>query len=152
MDAASHFKSAVKQVMREAFKRDTRERRAATARARLIEKAEASGYSSARGVNPLERAALVSRLRKPEMTDDEIDEIIQIVEVYLSGRLCAADWRLWLRRRAVPQADQRRIGRRGRRANPLVNLAMFDDVLQGRIELDIEIAHLAAIGGRAAVV
>jgi hypothetical protein len=33
------------------------------------------------------------------MTDEKVDEIAQIVEVYLSGRLCAADWRLWLRRR-----------------------------------------------------
>jgi hypothetical protein len=85
--------------MREALKRNTAERRAATTRARLIEKAEASGYSSARGVNPLERAALVNRLRKPGITDDEVDEIVRIVEVYLSGRLCAADWRLWLRHR-----------------------------------------------------
>ena len=68
-------------------------------RARLIEKAEAGGHSSARGVNPLERAALVNRLRKPEMTDDEVDEIVRVVEVYLSVRLCAADWRLWLRSR-----------------------------------------------------
>ena len=98
MDAASHFKSAVKQVMREAFKRDTRERRAATARARLIEKAEASGYSSASGVNPLVRAALVKRLRKPGIRD-EVDEIVSVVDAYLGGRLCAADWRLWLRRR-----------------------------------------------------
>jgi hypothetical protein len=33
------------------------------------------------------------------MSDDEVDEIVQIVEGYLSGRLCAADWRLWLRHR-----------------------------------------------------
>jgi hypothetical protein len=33
------------------------------------------------------------------MTDDEVDEIVRIVDAYLSGRLCAADWRLWLRRR-----------------------------------------------------
>jgi hypothetical protein len=85
--------------MREALKRDTAERRAATARARLIKKAEASGYSSASGVNPLERAALVNRLRKPEMTDDEVDEIVRVVDGYLAGLLCAADWRLWLRRR-----------------------------------------------------
>jgi hypothetical protein len=85
--------------MREALKRDTRERRAAITRARLLEKAEASGHSSARGVNPLERAALVNRLRKPGMADDEVDEIVRIVDAYLSGRLCAADWRLWLRRR-----------------------------------------------------
>jgi hypothetical protein len=85
--------------MREALKRDAVQRRAATVRARLIEKAEASGFSSARGVNPLARAALVNRLRKPEMTDDEVDEIVRVVEVYLSVRLCAADWRLWLRSR-----------------------------------------------------
>jgi hypothetical protein len=44
-------------------------------------------------------AALVSRLHKPGMTDDQIDELVRIVEAYLSGRLCAADWRRWLRRR-----------------------------------------------------
>jgi hypothetical protein len=96
---AFQIRPSANQVMREALKRDTRERRAATARARLLEKAEASGHSSARGVNPLERAALVNRLRKREMTDDEVDEIVRVVEVYLSGRLCAADWRLWLRHR-----------------------------------------------------
>jgi hypothetical protein len=89
----------MKQVMREALKREAGQRRAATAQARLIEKAEANGYSAALHVNPIERAALVSRLRKPEMTDDEVDEIVRVVEVYLSGRLCAADWRTWLRRR-----------------------------------------------------
>jgi hypothetical protein len=97
---AFQIRPSANQVMREALKRDTAQRRAATARARLIEKAEASGYSSARGVNPLERAALVNRLRKPGMTDDEVDELIRIVEAYLSGRLCPADWRLWLRGRA----------------------------------------------------
>jgi hypothetical protein len=76
------------------------QRRTATTRARLIEKAEASGYSAALHVNPIERAALVSRLRKPEMTDDEVDEAARIADAYLSGQLCAADWRLWLRRRA----------------------------------------------------
>jgi hypothetical protein len=45
-------------------------------------------------------AALVKRLRKPEMTDDEVDEIVCAVETYLGGRLCAADWRSWLRSRA----------------------------------------------------
>jgi hypothetical protein len=49
--------------------------------------------------NPHERAALVSRLRKPWMLEDEVDEIVHIVDVYLGGRLCAADWRPWLRRR-----------------------------------------------------
>ena len=97
---AFQIRPSANQVMREALKRDTAQRRAATARARLIEKAEASGYSSARGVNPLERATPVKRLRMPEMTDDEIDEIVRVVDAYLSSRLCAADWRLWLRRRA----------------------------------------------------
>jgi hypothetical protein len=55
------------QVVREALKRNTAQRRSAIAPARLIERAEASGYSSARGVNPIERAALVNRLRKPGM-------------------------------------------------------------------------------------
>jgi hypothetical protein len=85
--------------MREALKRDAAQRRSAITRARLIEKAEANGYSAALHVNPIERAALVNRLRKPEMTDDEVDEIVRVVEVYLCGRLCAADWRLWLRHR-----------------------------------------------------
>jgi hypothetical protein len=96
---AFQIRPSVKQVMREALKRDAAQRRAATAQARLIEKAEASGYSSVSGVNPLERAALVNRFRKPEMTDGEVDDIVRIVDAYLSGRLCAADWRLWLRRR-----------------------------------------------------
>jgi hypothetical protein len=96
---AFQIRLSAKQVMREALKRDTAERRAAATRARLIDKAEASGYSSVRGVNPLERPALVNRLRKPEMTDDEVDEIVSIADAYLSSRLCAADWRLWLRRR-----------------------------------------------------
>jgi hypothetical protein len=85
--------------MREALKRDAVQRRVATARARLIEKAEANGYSAALHVNPIERAALVNRLHKPEMTDHEVDEIVTIVDAYLGGRLCAADWRLWLRHR-----------------------------------------------------
>jgi hypothetical protein len=93
------IRPSANQVMREALKRDTAQRRAAIARARLVEKAEASGYSSASGVNPLERAALVNRLRNPGMTDDEVDEIVRIVDAYLSRRLCAADWRSWLRRR-----------------------------------------------------
>jgi hypothetical protein len=83
--------------MREALKPDTAQRRAAIARARLIEKAEASGYSSASGVNPIERAAFVTRRGKPEMTDGEVDEAARIADAYLGGRLCAADWRLWLR-------------------------------------------------------
>jgi hypothetical protein len=79
-------------------KRDTAQRPTAITRARLIEKAEASGYSSASGVNPIERATLVNRLDK-RVPDDEVDELVRIVEAYLTGRLCAADWRLWLRRR-----------------------------------------------------
>jgi hypothetical protein len=58
------IRPSANQVMREALKRDAAQRRAAVTRARLIEKAEASGYSSASGVNPLERAALVNRLRR----------------------------------------------------------------------------------------
>jgi hypothetical protein len=88
---AFQIRPSANQVMREALKRDTAQRRAAITRARLIEKAQASGYSSASGVNPLERAALVNRLRKPEMTDDEVDEIVRIVDAYLSGCLCPVD-------------------------------------------------------------
>jgi hypothetical protein len=50
---AFQIRPSVKQVMREALKRDAGERRAATARARLIEKAEANGYSTALHVDPL---------------------------------------------------------------------------------------------------
>jgi hypothetical protein len=89
-----------KQHLREAFKRETARRRAAGLQADLVQRAEAGGVSTARRVDPLERAALVKRLRKPEMTDDDVDELVRIVDAYLSGRLCAADWRLWLRRRA----------------------------------------------------
>jgi hypothetical protein len=108
---AFQIRPSANQIMREALKRDTAERRAAIARARLIEKAEASGYSSASGVNPIQRAALVNRLRKLGMSDNEVDEIVRVVEGYLSGRLCAADWRLWLRRReeverAAPQSPR----------------------------------------------
>jgi hypothetical protein len=88
-----------KQHLREALKRETARRRAAALQADLTEKAEASGVLSARRVDPLERASLVKRLRKPEMIDDEIDELVRIVDAYLGGRLCATDWRLWLRRR-----------------------------------------------------
>ena len=93
---AFQIRPSVKQVMREALKRDAAQRRAATAQARLIEKAEAI---PPRGVTPLERAALVKRLCKPGMTEDEVNEIVLVVDAYLSGRLCAADWRLWPRRR-----------------------------------------------------
>ena len=96
---AFQIRPSAKQVMREVLKRDTAQRRSATTRARLLEKAEACGHSSARGVNPLERAALANRLRKPGMTDDEVDKIVSVVDAYLGGRLCAADWRSWLRRR-----------------------------------------------------
>jgi hypothetical protein len=88
-----------KQHLREALKRETARRRAAALQADLVERAEVGGVSTARRVDPLERASLVKRLRKPEMTDDQVDEIVRIVDAYLSGRLCAADWRLWLRRR-----------------------------------------------------
>jgi hypothetical protein len=33
------------------------------------------------------------------MTDDEIDEIVRVVDGYLSGRPSAAAWRLWFRSR-----------------------------------------------------
>jgi hypothetical protein len=49
------IRPSAKQVMCETLKRDTTQRRAVTARARLIEKAEVSGHSYPRGVNPLER-------------------------------------------------------------------------------------------------
>jgi hypothetical protein len=88
-----------KQHLREAIKRETARRRAAMLQMDLIETAEAGDVSTPRRVDPLERAAIVKRLRKPEMTDDEVDEIVRIVDAYLSGRLCPADWRLWLRRR-----------------------------------------------------
>jgi hypothetical protein len=38
------------------------------------------------------------------MADDEVDEIVSVADAYLSGRLCAADWRLWLRR---PEENER---------------------------------------------
>ena len=50
--------------------------------ARLIEKTEASGHSSARCINPIESAALFKRLCKPGMTDDEVDEIVGIVDAF----------------------------------------------------------------------
>lgn len=96
---AFQISPSAKQAMREALKRDGAQRRSAITLAPLIEKAEASGHSSARCINPIERAALFKRLCKPGMTDDEVDEIVGIVDAYLSGCLCAADWRSWLRRR-----------------------------------------------------
>jgi hypothetical protein len=95
-----------KQHLREALKRETARRRAAALQARLIEKGEAGGVSTARRVDPLDRAALVKRLRKPEMTDDEVDELLRIVDAYLSGRLSAPDWRLWLRGREAERAAE----------------------------------------------
>jgi hypothetical protein len=91
-----NIRPSARQCMRNAFKRDTAERRAYALQARLIEKAEGSGFSSARHVDPRERAILVNRLRRPEMTDDEIDELAHVVDAYLGGALSAADWRLWL--------------------------------------------------------
>jgi hypothetical protein len=88
-----------KQHLREAIKRETARRRAAALRADLVERVKVGGVSTARRVEPLERAALVKRLRKPEMTEDEVDELVRIVDAYLSSRLCAAGWRSWLRRR-----------------------------------------------------
>jgi hypothetical protein len=88
-----------KQHLRESLKRETARRRAAVLQADLVETAEAGGVSTARRVAPLERAALVKRLRKPEMNVDEVDELVRVVNAYLSGCLCPADWRLWLRRR-----------------------------------------------------
>ena|ERR1700722_1667803 len=63
-------------------------RRSAITQAPLNEKAEASGHSSARCINPIERAALSKRLCKPGMTDDEVDEIVGIVDAYLAD-VCA---------------------------------------------------------------
>jgi hypothetical protein len=88
-----------KQHLREAIKHETARRRAAALQADLVERVKAGGVTTAHRVDPLELAALVKRLRKPEMTEDEVDELVRIVDAYLSGRLCAADWRLWLRRR-----------------------------------------------------
>jgi hypothetical protein len=88
-----------KQHKREALKRETARRRVSVLQADLVERAEAHGVSTARRVDPLERAALVKRLRRPKMTDEEVDEIVTIVDAYLGGGLCAADWRSWLRRR-----------------------------------------------------
>jgi hypothetical protein len=96
---AFQFRPSVKQLNREALKRDTAERRAALTRALLVEKAEASGCSYARRVNPIERAAFVNRLHKPNTTDDDVEEIVGVVDAYLSGRVRASDWRIWLRRR-----------------------------------------------------
>jgi hypothetical protein len=85
-----------KQHLRDALKRQNARRRAAVLQAHLVEKAEAGGPSRERRVDPLERAKLVNRFRKPEMTNDEVDELVSIVEAYLSGGLCPTDLRLWL--------------------------------------------------------
>jgi hypothetical protein len=88
-----------KQALREALKRATTERRAFALEARLIQKTEAAALPPAARVDPHDRTTLVMRLRKPEMTEAEVDDIVYIVEAYLSGRLSAGDWCLWLRRR-----------------------------------------------------
>ena len=77
---AFQIRPSAKQVMREALKRDTAERSAAELQVRLIKKAETNGCSVSCGVNPIERAALVNRLRKPGMADDEVDEIEDLVD------------------------------------------------------------------------
>jgi hypothetical protein len=46
----------------------------------LIEKAEGGVHSGAGRVDPHERVAHISRLRKPDMTDDEIEELVRVVE------------------------------------------------------------------------
>jgi hypothetical protein len=99
-----------KQHLREALKRGTTRRRAAALQARLVEKAGAGGGSPEPRVDPLERAKLVNRFRKPEMTNDEVDELVSIVEAYLSGRLRPADWRLW----KEAESASGKIDRRGR--------------------------------------
>jgi hypothetical protein len=95
-----------KQHLREANKRETARRRVAVLQADLVERAGAGGVSTARRVDPLERAAIVKRLRKPEMTDNEVDELVRIIDAYLSGHLCAADWRSWLRGREAERAAE----------------------------------------------
>jgi hypothetical protein len=87
------IKPGRKTSLRELAKRARAERLAA----RLVAKAEAPG--AARRVDPLERIALVKRLRKPGMTDVEVNEIVRVIDGYLGGCLSAAEWRLWLRRR-----------------------------------------------------
>jgi hypothetical protein len=76
--------------MRVALKSETANRRAWALQDHLIGNAVAGGHRSTRSVDPLERAAMVKRLRKPEMTDDEIDALVRVVEAYLSGHLRAA--------------------------------------------------------------
>jgi hypothetical protein len=88
------IKPGRKTSLRELAKHEKAERLAA----RLVAKAEAR--RPARRVDPHERIALVNRLRTPEMTDDEVDELVRVVDGYLSGCLSAAEWRLWLRRRS----------------------------------------------------
>jgi hypothetical protein len=87
------IKPGRKTSLRDQAKRERAERLAA----RLVAKAERRG--AARLVDPHDRIALVNRLRKPAMSDVEIDELVGAVDGYLSGRLSAAEWRLWLSRR-----------------------------------------------------
>jgi hypothetical protein len=79
------------------LKRETAEHRAHALRRRFVEKSR-SALPSARPVDPLERAMLVTHLRKPVMTDDPIDELARVIDAYLSGALSVADWRFWLTR------------------------------------------------------
>jgi hypothetical protein len=100
------IQSSRKQHLRDTLKRETARRRVAMLQADLVQRAEAGGVTTAHRVDPLERAALVKRLRKPEMTDDEVDELLRIVDAYLSGRLSTSDWRLWLRGREAERAAE----------------------------------------------
>jgi hypothetical protein len=139
---AFQIRPSAKRVMREALKRDAAQRRAAIARARLIEKAEADGCSVTLHVNPIERAALVKRLRKLEMTDDEVDDLVRIVDAYLSGRLCAADWRLRGCRELICACLSADDGR----------LTICSTRFSGPYWTRNRSFRMAAIGGRAAVV
>jgi hypothetical protein len=87
------IKPGRKTYLREQAKRERAER----LRAKLIAKAEAR--EPARRVDPHERIGLVNLLRMPGTSDIEIDEIVRVVDCYLSGCLSAVEWRLWLRRR-----------------------------------------------------
>jgi hypothetical protein len=79
-----------KQNLRQALKRETARRRAAALQARLVAKAEVGcGFPEPR-VDPIDRAKVVNRFREAEMTEDEVDELVRIVEAHLSGSLCAA--------------------------------------------------------------
>jgi hypothetical protein len=91
------IRPSAKQVMRQALKHETASCDYLSAPHR---EGRSNGYAFAHDVNSLERAALVKLVSRPGMTDDEVEEIARIVDAYLSGRLCAADWRLWVCRRA----------------------------------------------------